>query len=316
MNHTLFIIVFTLLIACRQEQTTEINKLIPVQDSVISIEQKKEVPSIKDFKLDTPTRVLVLPNELVEISGLSYDHDQNHLIAVNDEKGFIYYLDKQNGRIISKKKFAGKGDYEGVELCNDLVYIVRSDGDIIRYFPQTELSEKKRETILSQVNDVEGLGYDMHGEFLVFACKGSPAPGKSTGNKSEKAFFAYDIKADTLMKSPLFKIPDDSLISFYERHFDNRDLSKAKVKKFKSRLKSFSPSGIAVHPESGKYFILSSVGKLLVVVTNEGILEWIEFLNPDIHYQPEGLCFDKEGHLYISNEGKNLKAKIFYYELK
>jgi uncharacterized protein YjiK len=77
---------------------------------------------------------------------------------------------------------------------------------------------------------------------------------------------------------------------------------------------AFSPSGIAIHPNTELVYILSSVGKLLVILTPNGSIHHIEKLNKEIHKQPEGICFEKDGTLWISTEGKGGTAKIFEFK--
>lgn len=315
-NQILLLFLSTMFIACNSEQPVKVITGIQKEEAISSSELKSDKKSTFQFSLDVPDRVLILPNELIEVSGLSYNREKNQLLAINDEKGFLYSIDRENGNIVSRDKFAGKGDYEGVELCNNTVYIIRSDGDIVKYYPDKMESEKRRETILSQVNDVEGLGYDHLKESLIIACKGSPIPGRSSGDKSEKAIFAYNLDHDTIENQEVLKISDRQLLDFFDANANTDNMSRSAHKRYKTRVTSFSPSAIAMHPVTGRYFILSSVGKLLVILSNKGSVEWIEFLDSKIHYQPEGICFDSEGGLYISNEGKNLKAKIFYFELK
>ena len=302
------------MIACKADKLST-NNLSPTKVTSAKASEAEPDSINSDKKFGDPTRILILADELLEVSGLTYDPIQEQLIAINDEKGFIYYIDKENGTITDKLKFAGKGDYEGVEFVDGIVYIIKSNGDIFRFYPDNMKVDKRIETILSAVNDIEGLGYDASSKALLVACKGSPNAGKGTGNKLEKAVFLFDLKSEKLKKEALLTIKDEDLLKIF-RTLNYSNYSKYKLKKLESRLTSFSPSAIAVHPHTGQYYILSSKGKLLLVISKNGSIDRIEFLNPDIHYQPEGICFTPEGHLYISNEGKNLKAKIFYYELK
>jgi hypothetical protein len=56
------------------------------------------------------------------------------------------------------------------------------------------------------------------------------------------------------------------------------------------------------------------VGKTLVILDPEAQVIHIEFLNSNIHAQPEGLAFNKKHSLFISNEGKGLVAKILEFQ--
>ncbi|MBK7408618.1 MAG: SdiA-regulated domain-containing protein [Saprospirales bacterium] len=69
---------------------------------------------------------------------------------------------------------------------------------------------------------------------------------------------------------------------------------------------AFAPSALAIHPLTGHLYLLSSVGKLLVVLDREtGAIIYVQKLKKSVHPQPEGICFDPDGTMYISNEGKD-----------
>jgi uncharacterized protein YjiK len=95
----------------------------------------------------------------------------------------------------------------------------------------------------------------------------------------------------------------------------NKRISKSANDRNIKRLKSFSPSGIAIHPATSELYILSAKGSLLIGYKNQK-LNWIHFLDDKIIKQPEGLCFDERYNLFISTEGKGLVAKLFKYLYK
>lgn len=113
------------------------------------------------YEIMRPKEKYFLPYALEEISGLSF-LPNGHLLGVEDEGGKVYEYDLQRREIINSIQFAGPGDYEGVEVVDGMVYVLRSDGDIFR-FPYTtgDFSEaEKYETKLSRDNDAEGLGFN------------------------------------------------------------------------------------------------------------------------------------------------------------
>ena len=62
----------------------------------------------------------------------------------------------------------------------------------------------------------------------------------------------------------------------------------------------------------------SSVKKILMIFNEAGEIFHLEKLDKKIHPQPEGMTFDKDGTLYIANEGKSGKGSIsrFSYQTK
>jgi len=85
------------------------------------------------------------------------------------------------------------------------------------------------------------------------------------------------------------------------------------LKQIKGRIK-FQPSAIAIHPFTGNIYLLSNIGRILVVYSGDGELLDVVYLSKDIFSQPEGMCFDKEGDLYISNEANGLGARILCFD--
>jgi uncharacterized protein YjiK len=66
---------------------------------------------------------------------------------------------------------------------------------------------------------------------------------------------------------------------------------------------SFHPSAFAKNPATAEWYILSSVNKMLVVTDENWKPQAVYRLTPSIFNQPEGIAFDKDNNLYISNEG-------------
>ena len=268
------------------------------------------------YDLSKPDRTLKLGATLVEISGLSYVEETGDLFAINDEMGAIFRLDTQNGDIIETIDFGKDGDYEGVERVDTIIYVLKSNGNLHPYNTVTKKKDKTIKTNLNYANDVEGLGYDAETHSLLLACKESPQLKDEKKRKGIKAVFAYDLRAGKLKKNPVLEIADKDMLAFLEQHIADYSLPELELKIFKNRVKSFSPSGIAVHPQTGNYYVLSTVGKLMAVLDRNSDIQQIYFLQPAVHAQPEGICFTPEGDLYISNEGVNFTARVHFFRAK
>ena len=189
------------------------------------------------------------------------------------------------------------------------IYILKSNGKIAEY----DLAQSKKVDIydnpLTLTNDTEGLGYDHSTHSLLIACKGSPNFGNAPKLKKTKAVYAFNIETKKLKSDPLIKISDDEIKKYVDRVMSDK-LSKKKYKKRLHRATEFSPSAIAHNLIDDKYYLLSTLGKVLLVVNNKSEIETMFFLEDSAYIQPEGLCFDKDGNMYISNEGKGLKSNI------
>ena len=230
------------------------------------------------YRLDAPDAVVPLPAELQEVSGLTL-LPSGRVGAVEDETGTIYEVDPATGTVLTRESFGGRGDYEGVELTPDAVWVLRSDGDLYRTRrgPGGAVDVEKFETHLATRNDTEGLGYDAAAGRLLIACKEDPGDDL----KGVRAVYAFDLETLELSPRPAFTL-DRSRV-------DGDDL--------------FKPSALAVHPTTGQIYVLSSVRKALAVVDPDGTLLAVVALPPTLYPQPEGIAFAVDGTLFISNEG-------------
>jgi uncharacterized protein YjiK len=67
------------------------------------------------------------------------------------------------------------------------------------------------------------------------------------------------------------------------------------------------------HPVQNKLYIVSSIGKLLVITDLKGRVEEAFSLNPSVFRQPEGLTFAPNGDMFISNEGGDGMATLLKF---
>jgi len=265
------------------------------------------------YNLEAPNKKYKLPEKLTEISGLSYAN--GHLFCVQDEKGNFYKFNLQTEEI-TKYHFGKDGDYEGIEIVGDRAYILQSDGDIYesRLFKDGgENLVKKHETPLHQSNDTEGIGYNPYRKEFLISCKNKPTLDKQK-YKGKRAIYTFDLESKILYKEPSFLL---DLGHFRKARYTYRtNANKIEPLTKHAEEEVFMPSAVAMHPFNCDWYILSSVGKGLVIVNEESHFQrWIS-LSPDLFKQPEGICFDEDGNLYISNEGRNGKGNILKFKIR
>lgn len=259
------------------------------------------------YDFENPSAAFNLPSALKEISGLTM-LDAQHLGAVEDEKGVLYILDVNTGKIIGNKGFGKKGDYEGVARMGEGVAVLRSDGRVwkIKDWKQHPLEADDKGTPLKARHDTEGIVYDAARNRLLIACK--EYAGK--GMKKKKAIYAYDFETDTMSEDPVFVVDTKDLPR-------SEDPLNAAIRSFFETfgdLSGFKPSGLALHPATGQLYILSSVRKVIVVMNPDGQMAGIWPLNADLLPQPEGLAFLSNGDLFISSEGGgNRKGRLLRF---
>ncbi len=258
------------------------------------------------YNLKKPDQKYYLPYVLEEISGLTFK-SPGSIIAVDDESGRVFEFDLNKKEIVHSIGFFKSDDYEGVELVNGFLYVLKNDGDLFRfsYTENKKTKAKKVENKLSSKNDTEGLGFDSSSEILIIACKEDPEIGNE--KLEGRAFYAVEINTLELNENPLFTISPTKLKRFWE--------SQKKNNYDEDRIK-FKPSAIATHPISGNYYILSSAGKILVITNKKGKIQATYPIAPRVLGQPEGICFDEIGNMYISSEGEGDRGYILKFNLQ
>lgn len=273
------------------------------QAKVINTDTAATAGDTLPYYLAEPNLTIFLENEeLKEVSGLSPSNRAGEFIAVQDEKGIAFFLDGTAGGGIRKQVlFREKGDFEGVEMVGDTLYAVKSDGKIFQVSgfekEKPNVAEFKTE-LKKEVDDVEGLGYDPKRNALLLACKGNP------DSLAVRRVFAFDLKTKKLAAEPCYLI-------------DPQEVEQILGKSEEDKKKYFSPSGIALHPKRAEVFVLSSVGKLLVVLDySTGKIKYVVKLDKSILPQPEGIAFDKDGNLFLSSEGKKGEGLLLRFDLR
>jgi len=271
------------------------------------------------YQLSLPDTTFELPPILVEISGLSMSSSTERLCAIQDEDGIVFKINKKDGTLEEKFKFWKNGDYEGIEMVDNNIYVVKSTGTIyeIINWGQTTQKVNKFNTFLKKENDVEGLAYDAKSHSLLIACKGLPATGESFEvARLKKVIYSFDLNTKELSFDPRFEINLSNIHDFLKTCPLEKNIEKLISFFQPDQNLTFSPSAIAIHPISGHIYILSSSKKIIIVLNAEGSIIHIDRLNKKVHRQPEGLTFDKDGTLYLSNEGKKGKACIHRFAFR
>ena len=130
------------------------------------------------------------------------------------------------------------------------------------------------------------------------------------GKEDIKEIYSFNIVTGKLSKKPDYKIRIDEL----ERFMNKARIDVPVTMKENS---FFEPSEIAVHPVTNDLFVLSSVGKMIVVLDRSGKIKDVALLDPNIAAHPEGMTFSNDGTLFISSEGNGRKKVILeFVELK
>jgi len=270
------------------------------------------------YDLGNPDHRYTMPKSLEEISGISW-FGKGKLACVQDEKGMIYIYNLEKEKVTSKVEFGKDGDYEDISVVKNTVYVLKSNGLIFRVknFNKKDQKVKKYNTQLDKKNDAEGMAYDPSMDRLLIACKGSPSIDKEDPYKGFRAVYPFDLESNKLLEEPAYLMDLRKIDSYKDQSIFTKFSTKlAKKLGLMDQYASFRPSGIAIHPQMDEIYILSSVGKLLIVLNREGFILGIQGLDANLFRQPEGICFSPGGDLFISNEGKGGKGYILKFKPK
>lgn len=291
-----FLSVFLLLIGCSKKKNAD-------DDFVLK------------YDLKHPDKEMKLKHQLTEVSGLSFVSD-SVVALIEDENGYIFNYNLNSEEIVNKISFGKDGDYEDVEVLNDIAYVLRSDGRLYQvthlYDTISGVSVEKFNTGLGKKNDTEGLCYDFKRNVFLIACKGSPGDDKSFANK--KAIYSLNRETKVIDPTPfalidLEEVEKKSGISKVDQLYEQTVALADKS----TDAGFFQPSALSVHPITDDIYVLSAVNNLLVILDHNGTLRKVVKLEGSVFKQPEGIAFDNQGNLYISNEGKKGKGDILKF---
>ncbi|MBL4675393.1 MAG: SdiA-regulated family protein [Mucilaginibacter sp.] len=226
-----------------------------------------------------------MPVELLEISGIAFvNGDASTIYAEQDEDGKLFYF-KLGDKQINSTRFGKHGDYEDVAILNNYAILMRSDASFYT-FPLSGIKNKEVAGVqdfkkILPTGEYEGMHAD--GGKLYVICK----IGQGVDHNKECRGYILNLAANgALNQTGTFTI----------------DVKKIAGMVGKKKLK-FHPSALAKNPLTKQWFILSSVNKMVVVTDGNWNVQQVYPIDPKIFLQPEGMAFDRQGNLYISNEG-------------
>lgn len=228
--------------------------------------------------------------DLLEISGIAFNNgDASTIYAEQDEEGKVFSFRPGDSKV-NQATFGKAGDYEDVAVLNNFAVILRSDGSLFT-FPLAEVKAGKINNVkefkkILPEGEYEGL-HAADGKLYILCkqCAGT------NHNKQDNGYI-YNLAADgTVNAAGEFTI----------------DIEKIAAQVGKGKMK-FHPSALAKNPVTKQWYVLSSVNKLIVVLDGQWNVLQAYPISGKVFLQPEGIAFDSDGNLYISNEGDKITA--------
>lgn len=229
-----------------------------------------------------------LPKGLREVSGLAID-ERGSLYAVADEEAVIYRINPLSGKIESVYALGRPtlaGDFEGIALHNNWLYLITSDGKLVRTLGADDGGVANYELFTLPIAcELEGLATDLEQPYLWLVCKS----------------FEDSALSEQIIQLHAWSITTGQLAP--ERQLN---LQLSEVLKQTSQ-RRFKPSGIA--------FLSSEQGTQLLVISGaqRAYARWqwhkdqIQFIDagrlPKEHKQAEGVEVAPDGGILIADEG-------------
>jgi hypothetical protein len=261
----------------------------------------KPVVSPPGYDLAHPQK-FIMSDALREISGITFIRpDNDSLYAIEDEDGKLFYF-RPGGAAPAYKKFAKHGDYEDVTVlggdAGGSFVVLRSDGSLYAFstsFIQNDQQEVEEYLNILPAGEYEGLFGDDDNS-LYALCKNC----KEDDQRDEVSVFRLQRDKKGRLK----------VIGHFKVDVSGIDLPK------EQRKGKFHPACLARHPLTREWYMISSVNKVLLVLDNQWKLKAAYSLKPSLFKQPEGLTFDSNGNMYISNEGSDGNANVLLFKYK
>jgi len=253
---------------------------------------KPSFTSPKGYDLLNPEK-FSMPESLLEISGIAFHRDKMDTVySIQDEDGRLF----RQGWLNKKQKhtvFGKKGDYEDVAILNETVIVLRSDGSLY-VFPLSQATTEKVKDIKIFKNilpkgEYESIYANNETNQVYLLCKNCKDDKKDQAMSG--SIFTYNPGKNEMIPSGKLSMDLSALIK-------KEDILKTGLK----------ASALTRDSHTGEWYILSSVNKVLVVATPDWKVKSVHRLNSSTFNQPEGLAFDEQMSLYISNEGDELSA--------
>ncbi|MFT5500398.1 MAG: hypothetical protein ACI88G_000527 [Woeseiaceae bacterium] len=235
-----------------------------------------------------------LPHRLREISGLALTADER-LLAITDEEAIVYEIDYESGELV--KAFALgdptlRGDFEGIAVVGDVVWLMTSDGDLIATEEAKNgerVSFTRYETGLGRYCELEGLGQDAEQQMLFLGCK------EMRKKRDELKIFQVSVASMPPVQTAAVALSEQALAE---------EVGK----------KHLRPSALAIDPESGNRILLAANHRALVILSPEAVLiDAIILPGQGRHKQAEGLEVTRDGRLLIADEGGNGRGRLAVY---
>ncbi len=244
----------------------------------------------------TSKQVFLLPEGLVEVSGLAAASEMS-VYAHNDEHGIVYEVSLEDGSVV--RAFAlgeptVKGDFEGIAVADDRVYLLTSKGQIYEA-PIGKHGERVvhnvYDTGLRDVCEFEGLTVDTEPDAFLLLCKRSSADLEA----GVVHIYRWSVNDREPPEAPWLSIPYN-------------------IESKKGKTLSIRPSAIERRPDGG-FVVAVAQEYLLLEINPDNEITSVNKLKKKDHPQAEGITVMPSGAVVVADEGAHRgPGRITIYE--
>lgn len=241
-----------------------------------------------------------LPKNLNEISAITWI-GENKLACVQDEQGIVFIYNLDSLKVEQIINFEKAGDYEGIAIAGNTIYVLRSDGKLFEIddYTKEDFKVTTHGTPFSEKNNMESMTADTENNRLLLMPK-----DKDLHSQDKMGIYAFDLNTKTVDTKPMITIDLKDPI-FLSKDKDDDDQTHQR----------FHPAGIAIHPKDGNIYIVEGKKPKLLQLDKSGDPLNLIDLRQKKFNQPEGITFSPDGTLFISNEDKKAGGNILQVEL-
>ena len=231
----------------------------------------------------------------------SYDLDNFQKILLEDDLEEVSGLERvgenQSWAIEEKQKFAKNNDIEDIAWVKDVAWVLQSDGTL--YEVSSPLTKNAKTTKydfpIEKKRDLEAMVVSENGDYLYVFCKSC----KWDKGTEEASVFRFDLTSKQYESASFITLERGEI----QKHLANKDKAPLEIK----------PAAVALHPIEKQFYVLSSTDKWLLITDLDFNPIIVYRLNPELFKQPEGMTFDPEGNMYISNEARGGEPNILVF---
>ena len=266
--------------------------------------------TLAHYQFDEPPAWHVdLARELNEISGLAFSPN-GRLFAHGDERGIIWQLDPRTGRILKRfalavgpgmQPFMGKrprpdgvtGDFEDIQIVGERFFLLSSNGVLVEFREGQDgarVPYRAFDTGLARSCELEGLTYDASTHSLLLLCKHA----YPRAWHRQIVVLGWSLDSGRVDPEPRLRISENRVARL-------------------TGVDAFHGSAIAVAPESGALILVAGPQRRIIEISPSGELLAGRVLKARLHRQPEGLAFDADRALLISDEAAGERATLTAY---